>query len=169
MQRHHTQTVIHNEAMTRIAINIMTTIASIVATVTFMYFMFFYVFMNLGDWTFKYFNKFLTFQLTPIDHFLVQFTPLFFVYPIIKNKLSYSKELIKTTVLGICTLFLSILSGILLGILTWPHDESSPLLPEYIRVQPFGNYWTIFIIIGICVPFVMLIRKSKLNKTEILD
>lgn len=152
--------------MTRIALNIIITIVSVALTVTFMYFVFFYLFMNLGDWTFKNFQKFLAFQIKPIDHILVQYSPLLFIYPIIKYKLNYSKEMILMTIIGMCTIFLSIIAGIAIGIFTWGRDKTSPLLPEYILEQPFGNYWTIFIVIGVILPIAILMWKNRKKKIE---
>jgi len=114
--------------------------------------------MNLGDWTFKNFQKYLTFQIKPIDHFLVQFSPLFFVYPIVKYKLNYWREMLLMTIIGICTIFLAITVGIAVGLYTWGNEESNPLLPEYILEQPFGNYWTVFIVIGIAIPYIRPIK-----------
>lgn len=153
--------------MNRIVINIIVTIVCIAATVTFMYYVFFYLFMNLGDWTFKNFQKFLTFQIKPIDHFLVQFSPLIFIYPILKYKLNYWREMLLMTVIGICSIFLSIIAGITVGLYTWGNDKSSPFLPEYILEQPFGNYWTVFILIGIITPIAILTLKNRRKKIEI--
>lgn len=152
--------------MTRITLNIITTIVSIVATVTFMYFVFFYLFINLGDWTYKNFHKFLTFQTKPIDHILVQFSPLLFIYPIIKYKLNYQREILISTAFGIFGIFLSIISGIAIAIFTWRNDKSSPFLPEYILEKPFGNYWTVFIALGVTMPIAILMLKSRKKKTE---
>ena len=75
------------------------------------------------------------------------------------------------TIIGICTIFLSILIGILIGINTWLPYKSSPLLPEYIVEQPFSNYWTIFIIFGILISLIilMIINRDKKTKQYQLD
>ena len=152
--------------MTRIVLNIVTTIASIAATVIFMYLVFFHLFMHLGDWTFKYFQKFLMTQLKPIDHILIQCFPLVYIYPIVRYKLRYWSEMVRMTVMGIGTTFLAIIAGITIGIFTWTNDQSSPLLPEYLLEQPFGNYWTIFIAIGIAIPIALLILKNRKKDRE---
>lgn len=73
------------------------------------------------------------------------------------------------TIIGICTIFLSIIAGISVGLYTWGNDKSNPLLPEYILEQPFGNYWTVFILIGIITPIAILTFKNrkKIEKSTI--
>jgi formate-dependent nitrite reductase membrane component NrfD len=132
-----------------------------------MYFVFFYLFLNLGDWTFKNFQKFLAFHWSPIDHFIVQFSPLIFIYPILKRKLNYIKEILLTTIIGIGTISLLLLIGIFIGIYTWKSVDSSPLIPDYLLVQPFENYWTIFIVIGLLIPILILRNKNKRKKTDV--
>ncbi len=68
------------------------------------------------------------------------------------------------TIIGICTVFLSITAGIAIGLYTWGNDASNPLLPEYILEQPFGNYWTVFIVIGIAIPIAGLMLKNRKKK-----
>lgn len=123
--------------------------------------------MNVGDWTFKYFQKYLAFQLKPIDYVLVQYSPLIFIYPILRNKLHYVKNMLLYTSLGVLTIFTAMLAGMFIGVYTWSSDSSSPLLPEYILKQPFENYWTIFILIGLIIPVILLILKKERKRTFI--
>lgn len=105
-------------------------------------------------------------QLKPIDHILIQCFPLVYIYPIVRYKLRYWSEMVRMTVMGIGTTFLAIIAGITIGIFTWTNDQSSPLLPEYLLEQPFGNYWTIFIAIGIAMPIALLILKNRKKDRE---
>ncbi|MDB2697896.1 hypothetical protein N9Y29_01845 [Crocinitomicaceae bacterium] len=128
-----------------------------------MYFIFFYGLINLGDLTFTYFQKFLAVELKPIDHLLVWFSPLLFTYPIIKYKLNYPRQLLRMTLMGIGTTLLSLVGGIVIGLFTWGNDQSSPFLPEYLLVQPFGNYWTVFIVLGIVTPIAVVMLQHGKN------
>lgn len=74
--------------------------------------------------------------------------------------------MIVMTVIGICTILLSIIAGIEIGIFTWGSDKSSPYLTDYMLEQPFGNYWTFFIVIGITIPVAILMLKKRMKKTQ---
>lgn len=152
--------------MNQLFLNSIITIICVFATVAFMYFIFFFGLINLGDLTFAYFQKFLAVELKPIDHLLVQFSPLLFTYPIIKYKLNYPRQLLRMTIMGIGTTFLSLVGGIAIALFTWGIDQSSPLLPEYILTQPFGNYWSIFIVLGIVTPIAIVMLQHGKNTIE---
>lgn len=149
--------------MMKYLLNIGVTILSIFLSIIFLYVIYFHLFLNLGPLTFKYFQKYLAFNITPFDQILVQFSPLLFIFPIVRAKIDYSKNMLRTTLLSLLCIFLFLMLGLIIGIYTWQHDTTNPLLPEYLVVQPFKNYWTIFILMGLFFPIYKIVKKRSLN------
>jgi hypothetical protein len=82
--------------------------------------------------------------------------------PILKTKSLFWKEMLVMTVSGVCSIFLFIIIGITIALLTWGNEnDSSSFLPNYILEPPFQNYSTIFVLIGISFPILILFFKNK--------
>jgi hypothetical protein len=152
--------------------NIGITILCIAISFVFQFCIHFLFFQNLGEWTFKSFSKFLEFQINVIDNLILLYFPLLFITPIVNKKLNYLKEMLCLTLVGIVSISLSLIAGVLIAVFTWMPDLSkSTLLPKYILSQPVSYYWTFFIIIGVLVPFLILMRKNrnKFNESKTID
>ena len=67
------------------------------------------------------------------------------------------------TLMGIGTTLLSVVGGIAIALFTWGNNQSSPFLPEYLLTQPFGNYWTVFIVFGIVIPIAVVMLQHGKN------
>jgi hypothetical protein len=146
----------------RIAVNVLITLLSFGIMGIFEFVVSFYFIMNLGDWSYYFFQKFLTFNLQRIDHILIQISPLLYIMPILKTKSLFWKEMLVMTVSGVCSIFLFIIIGITIALLTWGNEnDSSSFLPNYILEPPFQNYSTIFVLIGISFPILILFFKNK--------
>lgn len=150
-------------------LNIGTTLFSIALTIMFMYYISNYFFIYASKWVFEIFEKFFAFQITPIDHFLVHFFPLIFIPFLLRRKLNFSKQMLLMTIIGIFSIFMLFLVGMAIGIYTWGSDPTEPLLPEYILIQPFEYYWTVFISIGISIPILILRNKTKKVDATLID
>ena len=105
-------------------------------------------------------NKFLVFDWTIVDKNLIRWFPLLLgmVYTMIGVK---NLELfIRRVFLTILTTLAMILIAVITGLYTWTSESGpSPLLPEYLKYQPFTFYWTVFILIGIIMPFFPMIKR----------
>lgn len=154
--------------MSRVIVNLLITLISIAITFAFAHFIFFLVFKNFVEITMNSFQKYLITQRTPIDLILVQSYPLLFIYPIIRFKLNFRKEMLLMTIVGVCTISLSLIAGMILSVFTWKNSESNYILTDYILEQPFANYWTIFVVIGISIPVsIVLFKNRKISKKGI--
>ncbi len=146
----------------RIAINILITLLSIGIMVIFTFVLSFYFLMNLGDWSYYVIQKFLILNLQQIDQILIQFSPLIYIFPILKSKSKFWVEMLLMTVSSVCLIFLSLIIGIAIALMTWGNKKfPSSFLPNYILEPPFQNYSTIFILIGISIPIILLFYKNK--------
>lgn len=107
--------------------------------------------------------------IAKIDLLLLRYFPLliggFFLFA--KKDLSL-KELIKVNLMAIVCIYLFVVIGYIVAILTW-----SPLnrdyLPSRILIQPFRFYWTPFILAGIILPIYLKLRKRKRINHGVID
>lgn len=157
--------------MTRILIHIGALLIALVATAFFVYVVYAHLFVRLGDWTFDHFQQFLIVQLQPLDRMLMQWAPVLWSVPIVVYGLNYPRQLLGMTALGMGSMSLSLCAGIAWSLFTWKPDTSSPLLPEYIRAQPFDHYWTVFLLVGIALPIVwmMATHRKKVKDGNTID
>jgi ABC-type amino acid transport system permease subunit len=71
-------------------------------------------------------------------------------------------EMLLMTICGVCSIFLSLIIGIAIALMTWENKKfPSSFLPNYILEPPFQNYSTIFVLIGISIPIILLFYKNK--------
>lgn len=103
--------------------------------------------------------------VTPLlaDRFLTSNFPLVFIFPILIGKLNYVKEFIKWTFICMVSIIEMLGIGTILTGLFWtniePHTQT--FLNETTFFAPFDNYWTIFILIGIFIPFILVLKKIR--------
>lgn len=124
-----------------------------------------YVFAHLGTWTMSLSNKYLVINLTPIDKALITFFP---VVPAFIHSIGEGINInafLKQSLWLFLSVILFFASGIGIGLLTWTTTSSiSPLLPNYLKYQPFTYYWTLFLIPSILIPIVFPFLSKKQNK-----
>ena len=114
--------------------------------------LYYYVFTKLGDLTLPLTKKYLVFNFTSIDQGLIRLFPLI----IALIHVSFRDKETKAYFRNVLWIYLSIMTMIFLGfiiaLLTWTNDEAeNPLLPEFLKYQPFKYYWTLFIVFGLIV------------------
>ena len=116
-------------------------------------------------------SKYLIINFNGIDNLLLLFFPaITFSYFLLK-RIVQPKVFLKTVLLTFLTVTLTVLSGIIIAIGTWTKSGSNPLLPGYIRYQPFSHYWTIFILLGIFIPIILhhFQKQTPLQNNQIID
>lgn len=121
---------------------------------------------QLGNLTLKSFHKFLIVNLSMIDTILLCFFPIILGTVFILHKSTNYRLLLKIILQTFLTLILSVVAGIFFAIVSWEEKSSNPLLPEYIRYQPFSFYWTLFICLGIFIPITYYFLKKKLHPSS---
>lgn len=122
-----------------------------------------YLFANIGTWTMAISNKYLVINFTPIDKILITFFP---VVPAFIHSIGESINItafLKQALWLFISVILFFIAGLGIGLLTWTTTSSiSPLLPNYLKYQPFTYYWTLFLIPSILIPVIFPIyRKMK--------
>lgn len=123
-----------------------------------------FVLVVLGDWTMQIANKFLIINLTIIDENLIRWFPFIVGLTCALTNVKDLQVLVERVFWTLLTVIGFLLLAILVALFTWSSNGAdSPLLPEYIKYQPFMNYWTVFIALGITLPMIQLIWKRKKN------
>ncbi|MFT6280946.1 MAG: phage shock protein PspC (stress-responsive transcriptional regulator) [Salibacteraceae bacterium] len=118
-----------------------------------------YVLFHLGEWTMEIANKFLVFNWTITDKNLIRWFPLIVGVACALANVKDIQALIKRVFWTLLTVLGCLLLAYIVALFTWTNEQAdSPLLPQYIKYQPFVNYWTLFITFGILIPIVPLFR-----------
>lgn len=120
-----------------------------------------YVFPNLSGLINKWSQKYLIFNFNIFDYNLIRYFPLIAMLTLLRKQNITVKYLIKINAIVLISILLSISIGFVVAINTWTNASAiSPLLPTYIKYQPFSMYWTLFILLGISLPLIFT-RKSQ--------
>lgn len=99
-------------------------------------------------------NYFFAFSSSNLDYLLLSLIP---VYGMLFNSTRAQFKL-GQLIMDITTIlfWVTIMFGIGLNVLTFIGKPENPLMPQYIRTEPFDYYITIFIGSGIAIPFLIL-------------
>ena len=131
-----------------------------------------YVLVRLGDWTMTMDNKYLILNWTILDKNLVRWFPLIIGISCVIFSVKDVHILVKRVFWTLLSVLSFIVIAILIALFTWTNDTAdSPLLPEYIKYQPFVNYWTVFISLGILLAIIPIAksRKEQIRVEEIIE
>ncbi|WP_445456435.1 hypothetical protein [Flavobacterium sp. HNIBRBA15423] len=103
-------------------------------------------------------------DINTLDYFLISLIPIFGLLLNSERKVNNFVEILKDnlTILLCCIITFSV--GLFILVTKIGSPSVNPLIPEYLRVEPFKIYSTFFIGIGIILPF--LINKKYVEKTE---
>jgi hypothetical protein len=95
-------------------------------------------------------------DINTLDYFLISLIPFFGLLLNSKMKRNNFTEIIKANVI----IFLSCIStfsfGLIILISKIGSPGENPLIPQYLRVEPFKIYSTFFIALGIIIPFFLI-------------
>ena len=141
-----------------------------IVSIGLMQFLDFVVLMHLDNWTLKFFGQFLIYDWTSLDKNLVRWFPLLIGILMLIKKPKDSTTIFKSIMMSLAFIFFSIIIGIIVALYTWTNEGAeSPLLPEYIRYQPFQNYWTMFVLSGLIISILFYLKKSKKIENNLID
>lgn len=96
-----------------------------------------------------------------LDYFLISLIPIFGLVIYYKKKMNGFKEILKVNLIMLLSCVLTFSIGLLLLISKLGSPGENPLIPKYLRVEPFQNYSTCLIAIGIILPFILLKKNIK--------
>lgn len=131
-------------------------------TVGLMWFIDLYVLWHLSDWTLALANKYLILNWTGTDRNLVRWFPLIVGIVCTMVGVTDLRIFIKRVFWTLLTVMAFLVLALFIALFFWTIEGGpSPLLPEYIKYQPFANYWTVFIVLGVLLPMFPLIRKRR--------
>lgn len=120
----------------------------------------FVIFKYFSTWAMEITNKHFIYHLTLIDPVLFRFYPVFIgAFLAFYNKNVPLKMLVPTVIFAFPCIILSILIGFILGIIIWTNSDN-------FLIQPFRNYWTLFIFAGMFIPVYLMINKGKTPKKQ---
>lgn len=133
-----------------------------------------YFLIHMGDWTMKIFKKYLVFNLTSIDRFLISWLPIILAIAYSFAGIKKIQVFIIKVMWSITSVIVFFLLGIIVGLMTWTSDGGdSVLLPDYLIYQPIKYYWSFFIVLGIVLPAIPTIinylKKSDSSSDEVID
>jgi heme/copper-type cytochrome/quinol oxidase subunit 2 len=114
-------------------------------------------------------HRFLLVNIVPIDVILLQTIPVTaFIIQLISRRLEIYTFLL-LAFFSLIYVFGLLIVGLTIALFTWQIAENqSPLIPEYVRQQPFDAYWTIFILIGLALPWVLFLSNNRqVNRTQV--
>ena len=106
-------------------------------------------------------NHFFAFSSTNLDYLILSLIPIFgMLYNSTRTGFKITELIMDITTI---LFFVVIMFGIGLFILTFIGKPENPLMPQYIVNEPFELYTTIFIGLGIIMPFLM-VKLMKIKK-----
>jgi hypothetical protein len=98
-------------------------------------------------------------DINTLDYFLISLIPIFGLIVNSKRKENRITEIIKDNLIMLISCIVTFSIGLLILISKIGSPSTNPLIPEYLRVEPFKIYSTFFIGIGIILP-ILLTKKS---------
>ena len=98
-------------------------------------------------------------DINTLDYFLISLIPIFGLIVNSKRKENKIIEIIKDNLIMLISCIVTFSIGLLILISKIGSPDTNPLIPEYLRVEPFKIYSTFFIGIGIILP-ILLTKKS---------
>lgn len=106
-------------------------------------------------------------DINTLDYFLISLIPVFGLMLNSKHKENSITEIIKDNLIISISCIVTVSIGLLILISKIGSPSANPLIPEYLRVEPFKIYSTFFIGIGIILPFLFIRKVVKVTKSEI--
>ena len=105
-------------------------------------------------------------DINTLDYFLISLIPIFGLILNSKRKENKLTVIIKDNLIILICCIVTFSIGLLILISKIGSPGSNPLIPEYLRVEPLSIYSTIFLGIGITLPFLLVKGKAEENQNE---
>lgn len=103
-------------------------------------------------------------DINTFDYFLIASIPIFGLLLNSKRKENDLAEILKDNLTILLSCFVTLSVGLFILITKIGSPGENPLIPEYLRVEPFKEYSTFIIALGIVLPFLLI--KKNVEKTE---
>lgn len=101
------------------------------------------------------------------DYFLISSIPICGLMLTGKRKRTYLSVILKDNLIICLSCVLTFSIGLIILISKIGNPSENPLIPEYLRVEPFKQYSLFFIILGLILPFLFTRKVVEETKNEI--
>ena len=106
-------------------------------------------------------------DITTFDYLIISSIPIHGVMLTKKRKNKNLSEILKVNLIICLSCVLTFSIGLIILISKIGSSGENPLIPEYLRVEPFKQYSTFFIVLGIILPFSIIPKEVEETKSEI--
>lgn len=103
-------------------------------------------------------------DINTLDYLLISLIPIFGLSITFKRKVNNLTETLKHNLLLLLSCIITFSIGLCLLISKMGSPSENPLIPQYLRVEPFKGYSSLLIALGIILPFLLV--KNKAEETE---
>lgn len=107
-------------------------------------------------------------DINTLDYFLISLIPICGKILAEKRKRKNLSEILKNNLIIFLSCILTFSIGLFILISKIGSPSENPLIPEYLRVEPFKAFSTFFIALGILLPF-LLIKKNVESVENIIE
>ena len=135
-----------------------------------MFFLDYFILTQIGKWAQDIFSRYLIFHWTTLDRLIIRWFPLFITGIYIFSGMKSASQLLYQFFWITLSILMFFLLAVFVALFFWTNDGGdSPLLPDYLRYQPFANYWTLFIALGILLPLIPFWTRKEKYHEELID
>lgn len=106
-------------------------------------------------------------DINTLDYFLISLVPFFGLLLNSKRKINSWTEVLKVNLIILSSCIGTFSIGLCLLISKIGSLSENPLIPKYLRVEPFKEYSSFLIALGIILPFLWVKNNVKETKSEI--
>lgn len=106
-------------------------------------------------------------DINTFDYLLISSIPICSLMLTEKRKRKNLSEILKDNLIICLSCLLTFSIGLLILISRIGSPSQNPLIPEYLRVEPFKQYSLFFIFLGLILPFLLTRKEVEETKSEI--
>ncbi|MFH6994780.1 hypothetical protein [Flavobacterium sp. FlaQc-48] len=106
-------------------------------------------------------------DINTFDYLLISSIPICGLMLTEKRKRKNLSEILKDNLIICLSCLLTFSIGLLILISRIGSPSQNPLIPEYLRVEPFKQYSLFFIFLGLILPFLLTRKEVKETKSKI--
>lgn len=106
-------------------------------------------------------------DINTLDYLLISLIPICGLMLTEKRKRKNLSEILKDNLIISLSCVLTFSIGLFILISKIGSPSEKPLIPEYLRVEPFKQYSLFFIILGLILPFLFTRKEVEETKSEI--
>jgi|GEM_PF-1679254 len=106
-------------------------------------------------------------DINTLDYLLISLIPIYSLMLTKKSKRKILSEILKDNLIICLSCLLTFSIGLFILISKIGSPSENPLIPEYLRVEPFKQYSLFFIILGLILPFLFTRKEVEETKSEI--